>query len=327
MDAAPTKKEFIRVQAIYYLYKTDQWDLALELSLVSDRQLKRWIKAFNEQGIDGLVVKAPPGRAPKVTAAFFDEQVQPLLDDPSQAQQFHWTGVKLHGYLKTSLEIDFSYRSLIRHLHKHDYRLKVPRPMPEPPDREVHQQQREAFIEQLGTLWEDEKVELWFADETGFEGDPRPRRQWAQKGEEPNTPYHGKHIRQSLIGAVNPKRGQISGVIFNHCDWEVFQCFLDELAQEAPLEDGIQQIVVLDNASWHKTKKLNWHHFTPMFLPPYSPDLNPVERLWLGLKSQFFAGFFTDKSEELIDRICEAFLYYFDSPTITRALCRPKLSL
>jgi transposase len=45
--------------------------------------------------------------------------------------------------------------------------------------------------------------------------------------------------------------------------------------------------LVLDNASWHKTKKLNWYHIEPLYLPPYSPDFNPIERLWQHLKSNY----------------------------------------
>ncbi|MGD9818702.1 MAG: transposase, partial [Desulfomonilaceae bacterium] len=44
----------------------------------------------------------------------------------------------------------------------------------------------------------------------------------------------------------------------------------------------------LCNASWHKSKSLNWGRFEPIFLPPYSPDLNPIERLWLIMKAQWF---------------------------------------
>ncbi|WP_408004365.1 transposase [Prosthecobacter dejongeii] len=47
-------------------------------------------------------------------------------------------------------------------------------------------------------------------------------------------------------------------------------------------------MLVLDNATWHKVKSLRWHHFEVLFLPPYSPDLNPIKRLWLRLKADFF---------------------------------------
>ena len=44
----------------------------------------------------------------------------------------------------------------------------------------------------------------------------------------------------------------------------------------------------MDNASWHKSKSLRFGAFEPTYLPPYSPDFNPIERLWLILKAEWF---------------------------------------
>jgi DDE superfamily endonuclease len=41
-----------------------------------------------------------------------------------------------------------------------------------------------------------------------------------------------------------------------------------------------RNIIICDNATWHKVKLLNWGQFEVLFLPPYSPDLNPIERFW-----------------------------------------------
>ena len=51
------------------------------------------------------------------------------------------------------------------------------------------------------------------------------------------------------------------------------------MAAEVPERKGKRLLLVLDNASWHKTKRLDWHHIEPVCLPPYSPDFNPIERL------------------------------------------------
>jgi transposase len=79
-------------------------------------------------------------------------------------------------------------------------------------------------------------------------------------------------------------------MLFNLCDSQTFQVFLDPLAQENPPVAGCRAILVLDNASRHKVKRLNWHHFQPEYLPPRSPDLNAIERLWLRIKADWFNG-------------------------------------
>ena len=66
------------------------------------------------------------------------------------------------------------------------------------------------------------------------------------------------------------------------------------------------RILIVDNASWPRSKSLNWGNFEPIFLPPYFPDLNPIERLWLLMKGERLSDFFAKCSDDLVNRICDA---------------------
>ena len=91
---------------------------------------------------------------------------------------------------------------------------------------------------------------------------------------------------------------------------------------ELILREGRTFYLVLDNAGWHKARSLCWHHFTPVYLPPYSPDFNAIERLWLHLKSQWFAGFTARTEDALMDRLLTAFASPFAAPEIISSHCR-----
>jgi transposase len=56
------------------------------------------------------------------------------------------------------------------------------------------------------------------------------------------------------------------------------------LAEQIPKRECQTPTAIVDNASWHEARRLNWHHFEVHFLPGYCPDPNPIERLWLLLK-------------------------------------------
>ena len=114
--------------------------------------------------------------------------------------------------------------------------------------------------------------------------------------------FEGDHIRYNAIGAVSPENGELFSLVVPHSDKDVFQIFLDEFAKHT-FKTKKNVILVLDNASWHKHSKLNWHHITPCFLPAYSPDFNPIEQIWRVLKERFFNGWIAKSIEELIDRI------------------------
>ena len=121
-------------------------------------------------------------------------------------------------------------------------------------------------------------------------------------------------MRRTVIGAVQPDSGKFFSAMFCHCNTDVFQVWLNEFALDHPPEEGKQDIVILDNASWHKVKRLNWHHFTPMYLPAYSPDLNPIERLWKSLKDQWFTDFYTRDGAELEERVLTALSAMHEKP-------------
>lgn len=298
------------------------FELARKHSRVSERCLQMWISRFNQQGIDGVTYRPKSGRPRVIPPERVAAEILPLVDDPSAAGETHWTVTKLVGWLAAEKQLDLAYSTLVRYLHEHDYKRKVPRPMPEPKDREKWEDQRDHFAGELLGLLRDGNCDVFFGDESGFEGDPRPRQKWARRGERITQGYFGGHLRRNVIGAVNPQSGQLVSLIVPHCNTDVFQVFLDTMAGEVPEIEGRRCCLVLDNASWHKSKALDWHHFEPVFLPPYSPDFNPIERLWQHLKSHFLAGFLTNDGEELTNKLIESFRCLMKSPKTIKSVCR-----
>lgn len=316
MEAAPNKRSYIRLAALRALLLHTPRASVCKLFCRTDRLVRLWIEMFNRGGIDALTFKPRTGRPRRIALQKLGDLLLPVLKDPALAGQRHWTGIKIHGWLKTQISEDLSYRSVIRTLHALDFHRRFPRPWPLLPEDRVaeHETQRRNFQSQLQTWAADPTIRLWFGDESGFEGDPRPRQRWVQPGSKPTIAYRGRHLRENVIGAVCPDDGALFTVIVNGVDTDVFQSFLDELAATHPVQPGQRQLLILDNASWHKAQRLDWHHFEPQFLPPYSPDFNPIERLWLRLKCDYFTDFIAQTGQELQDHLCEALCAFMDDP-------------
>jgi len=88
-----------------------------------------------------------------------------------------------------------------------------------------------------------------------------------------------------LFGAFSPITGDSLQLILPSCNGDNFQIFLDTLSIQNPEEF---KIMVLDNGAFHKAKKLNIpENIALIFLPPYSPELNPAEKMWAKYKRQF----------------------------------------
>ncbi|HPS02172.1 MAG TPA: IS630 family transposase [Candidatus Sumerlaeota bacterium] len=297
IKAAVSKRSIQRLQAIKALLMGIANAMVCELFQVTQQTLLIWVKAFNMQGIDALIDKPIPGR-PHAIAPEQTEQLCDLLLNPSKADLEHWTAKKFHGYLSETLQIEVGYRTVVRWLHEQDFRLKVPQPWPDRQDETL----RQNWLEQLHGLLADADVDLWYMDEMGVNGDPRPRRRWARVGQKARVTHNGEHIRMNVSGMICPRTGEAFLLEFTHSDREVFQIFLDE-ANRTLEPQRKRQILICDNASWHKCKSLDWGRFEPLYLPPYSPDFNPIERLWLLIKAEWFTDFAAKDRDALVARL------------------------
>lgn len=316
-----TFRESRRFQAMRALIMGYRHEQVAALYGVTERALVRWVSFFNERGIDGLVEKPRSGRPRKLSPEQV-AKVAEVVKDPSLAGRVHWTGRGVHGWLRETLQVEVGYRTVIRLLHEAGFRLKVPQPWPDRQDDVL----REAYLERLRQWLSDEQIDLWFMDETGVEGDPRPRRRWAQRGEITRVTKNGDHLRMNVTGMVCPRTGQFYALEFSHSDGDVFQCFLHQANAQLNFERP-RNILICDNASWHKRKSTNWGRFEGQFLPPYSPDFNPIERLWLLLKAQWFTDFVAKTREQLIARLDQALCWVIDRTALNQQTCRIKTEL
>ncbi|MFC1877234.1 transposase [Thermodesulfobacteriota bacterium] len=151
------------------------------------------------------------------------QQVCQSLEVTQRAERAFWTAKVFHGYLSETYEPECSYRTVVRFFHNQGFALKVPQPWPDRQD----EQQREAFCQKLNNLLQDETIDIWFADESGFEGDPRHRRLWDRKGSKTRVTKNGDHLRMNVMGMVCPRTGQFFAIETSHSDAETFQAILD----------------------------------------------------------------------------------------------------
>lgn len=97
------------------------------------------------------------------------------------------------------------------------------------------------------------------------------------------------------MGAFSPVTGDKFLLEMPNCNASNFQIFLDEFSKTNPTEF---KIVVLDNGAFHKAKELKIpENISLLFLPPYSPELNPAEKIWQNYKRKFTNKLFKTLNE------------------------------
>ncbi len=208
-NAAPMRQTRERLMAIRALLIGRQPDNVAAIFFVDKKTLERWISRFNAKGIDGVIEKPRSGR-PKKIKGERDAEIVNLMKQPEIAVKTHCTAKKFDGYLTEKMSVEAGYSTVVRRLHEKDFRLKVPRLQPVKRDEEA----RKARVEGVCAFLSDPAVELWYLDESGIEGEPRPRRSWATKGSKEKVPYEGRHIRANVCGASIRAREVLCAGVF-----------------------------------------------------------------------------------------------------------------
>lgn len=122
-----------------------------------------------------------------------------------------------------------------------------------------------------------------------------------------------------IFGAVCPKEKKAVGLILPYTNHQTLQLLLNEVAKEIP--PGRIAVMIMDGAGWHHAGDLIIpDNIVFLFLPPYSPELNPVEQIWQYIKDKFLANRVFESSEDILDACCEAWNSFANNPSLISSL-------
>jgi hypothetical protein len=108
-----------------------------------------------------------------------------------------------------------------------------------------------------------------------------------------------------IFGAVCPRRGVGAALVMPYADTEAMNAHLAEISR--CVAEGAHAVLVLDGAGWHGAEALDTPaNITLAVLPPYSPELNPVENVWEYLRKNKLANRLYETYEDIVDACCTA---------------------
>lgn len=127
-------------------------------------------------------------------------------------------------------------------------------------------------------------VNLYCQDESRFGLLTVMRRMITARGVKPVAPYLHRFDNLYLFGAFSPISGDYFLLEMPHCNSDTFQVFLNKFSEQTPDEF---KVIILDNGAFHHAASLIIpKNIALIFLPPYSPELNPAERMWRHFKDK-----------------------------------------
>jgi putative transposase len=140
-----------------------------------------------------------------------------------------------------------------------------------------------------------------FEDEASFGRINKPKYCWCYEGLRPTVPCH--HIREyrHAYGAVDPLNGDFFSLVMPYCNTDCMNVFLEKLSEAFP-KDFI--LLPLDGARWHQSGGLRVPQNIELFvLPPYTPEMNPIEQIWKEIRKRGFRNEIFQTLEKVVERL------------------------
>jgi len=243
----------------------------------SPQTIQTWIHKYRSGGIDSLLSKKR-GRGAK--SKFTDEMKEALEKELEKGQ--HRTAKQVWAWLAENFDMsDFKPTSIYTILGKCGGRLKVPRPCNPKKDPVKELEFKTTLADNIGELClpNGRPIRLWIYDEMRYGLHPLTRKVWCKRGVRAIAPSRRTYKNAYVYGALQIGGGGSEFYMTNRLDQEWDIHFMEQISQRDPYAS---HVVIGDGAGFH-LRDNNPHLPDNVFtlqLPPYCPELNPVEKLW-----------------------------------------------
>lgn len=280
-------KERDRLKAI--LLRSEGWTVP-QISQALRLHQSTIIKHIQEYKIAGKLKNESGGSESHLT----DEQTQELIAHLEENTYAHNHQIVL--YIKEHFGVTYTVAGLHKWLHRNEFSYKKPKGMPHKADAELQQQ----FVQEYNQLKQEvgEKEPILFMDSVHPTQATKLTYGWIRTGKTKHVGTTASRTRLNIIGAI--QLGNIAEAITSQYETINAESIMDFMCKiRAKFHTRKTIHLILDKAGYHRSflvaeyaSKLN---IKLHFLPPYSPNLNPIERLWKVMNEQvrnnhFFKG-------------------------------------
>ena len=157
-------------------------------------------------------------------------------------------------------------------------------------------------------------IEIWFQDEARVGQKGSLEYIWAPVGSRPPMVRDNRHDSAYLFGAICHARKVGAAIIMPSVNAEAMSEHLKEISTQIAL--GAHAVVVCDGAGWHQSggRLRVPHNITLLPLPPYAPELNPMENIWDYLRGNKLSKRVWNSYQEIVAACKDAWLFLLGDP-------------
>ncbi len=265
-----------RIKAILMLHSGFTRSQITQALLIDETTIRRYLNQYRHKDIDGLLEMHYCGGATRLTL-IQEQELKLFLTVNTQR-----TAKEIVNYVGKTYSVKYSVIGITKLLHRLGFAYKKPKIVPGKADPIKQQQFLSVYRDIKDNLAP--KDQIYFVDSTHPEHNTKPAYGWILKGK-----INDKYIktntgreRLNLTGAIRLTDKQTTVFEGQTVNSNSTIRLIKKLEKKQPIG---KIFLILDNASYHHSKDVRNYtrrkrRIKLIFLPPYSPNLNPIERLW-----------------------------------------------
>jgi transposase len=272
------QKKANRIKAILMLNSGYSQREIAEVLLLDESTIWRWYDIFKLKGIKILLKDNYKGGTTKLT----EDQIVEL--DEHLFHKVYLTSKEIRAYILDKYGVHYTIKGVTSLLHRMDYSYKKPKQVP----GKANKEDQEAFIKQYEKLKRDKAPEdqIYFADGSHPLHNSQPAYGWMKKDFDYTIKSNTGRQRVNINGAINIQNLELEYRLDETIDSDSAINLFEQILSTQ--KKGIVYVIV-DNARYYKSRKvadfvLENPRLVIIYLPPYSPNLNIIERLWRFLR-------------------------------------------
>ena len=269
-----------RIKAILLL--DADWAVAsiAEALLIDPDTVRRYQKLYESGGIESLCSFAYAGRSCHLSSAECEELTQELRS------KIYLCTAEIAYFIKTRFKVRYSSSGVTALLHRLGFSYKKPSLVP----GKANTAEQQLFLKQLMNLKrrKNPSDKLFYGDGMHPQHNSLPSYGWLPRGEEVALKSNTGRQRINISGVLDADTHEVIIQEHQRLNAETTIEFFKLIERRNPKSRNIY--IVLDNAGYYKGEKirefLKTSRIKILFLPPYAPNLNLIERLWKFFKKQ-----------------------------------------
>jgi len=297
--------------------------IAMSVGL-SRRICQRWVARYNAEGLEGLADRRGQQPEPTLTPEQEQQVCQRLEAGPrAEDQVCSLRGVDVQRILATEFGVQRSLPAVYHLLHRLGYSYLRPRPRHRRADPQAQEEFKRVLPDRLQALREahpGKQLRVYFQDESRFGQQGTTTNVWARRGSRPTAVRQTEYQYLWVLGAVCAETGHAEGLLSPRLNTRIVNLFLEQFSQT--LRPDEHAAMIWDGAGFHLSGQLQVPaNVTIIQLPPYSPELNPIENLWHYLKSHFWSNRAYDDHDHLEQAALDAWLKAVLDADLMKTVC------